>query len=171
LAPETLIAELQLELDQAVLHRPIVPDWELDAHTPPLLTDSAKVPSIVRNLVRNAVKFTARGNVRIHVSYDHASATHRIEVADTGPGIPPDVLPYIFQRFYRGSQSGAGSGFGLFIVKRFTELLGGTIGVESELGHGTRFVVTVPPLSAEAQQVLPPGAVPLGAVPQAEVDV
>ncbi len=154
-APEALVTELQLELDQAVRRRPVVLDWEVDPHTPPLLTDTAKLTSIVRNLVSNAIKFTARGSVRIHISYDPAAAAHRIEVTDTGHGIPPDVLPHIFQRFYHGTQSGAGFGFGLFIVKRFTELLGGTIHVESEVGRGTRFVVTVPPLSAGEQPAEP----------------
>jgi signal transduction histidine kinase len=71
-----------------------------------------------------------------------------IEVRDTGPGIPPDELPHIFERFYRGTNTGdaraSGSGLGLAIVRSIVEMHGGEIDVESALGHGTVFRIRFP---------------------------
>jgi len=69
-----------------------------------------------------------------------------ISVRDTGPGIPPDVLPHIFERFYRGevSRSGVSTGLGLAIAKELIEAQGGAISVESQLGQGSVFTVTLP---------------------------
>jgi signal transduction histidine kinase len=70
------------------------------------------------------------------------------QIADTGIGIPAESLPNIFTKFYQVDSSRTrhyeGVGLGLYIVKKFTELLGGTIQVESELGKGSRFTLTVP---------------------------
>ena len=69
-----------------------------------------------------------------------------ISVRDTGPGIPPDVLPHIFERFYRGevSRSGVSTGLGLAIAKELIEAQGGAISVESQIGEGSVFTVTLP---------------------------
>ena len=68
-----------------------------------------------------------------------------IEVVDSGPGIPPDAIGRVFDRFFRVPGTGAGgTGLGLAIVKRLTNLLGGDIAVESEEGKGTKFTVTLP---------------------------
>jgi two-component system sensor histidine kinase ResE len=68
-----------------------------------------------------------------------------ISVRDSGPGIPPDVLPHIFERFYRGevSRSGVSTGLGLAIAKELIEAQGGAISVESQLGQGSVFTVTL----------------------------
>ena len=72
----------------------------------------------------------------------------RIEVADTGVGIDPAELPHIFERFYRGSRAnearGSGSGLGLAIVRSIVDMHGGTVEVESRVGAGSRFIVTLP---------------------------
>ena len=75
-----------------------------------------------------------------------------ISVRDTGPGIPPDVLPHIFERFYRGevSRSGVSTGLGLAIAKELIEAQGGAISVESQLGQGSVFTVTLPRASYAA---------------------
>ena len=67
-------------------------------------------------------------------------------MADSGPGIPPSVLPHIFERFYRGeiSRSGQGAGLGLAIAKELVELQGGTIAASSQPGQGATFTVTLP---------------------------
>lgn len=116
----------------------------VDPDTPEFHTDRIKLLSVIRNLVKNALKFTATGHVTTRVG--HRDGLHRIEVEDTGPGIPPEVLPHIFYGFYRGrsSRPSTGFGLGLFIVKRFVDVLGGTVTVDSAVGGGTRFVVTVP---------------------------
>lgn len=72
----------------------------------------------------------------------------RVTVADTGTGIPPEDLPYIFERFWRGEKSrsrvGGGAGLGLTIAKQLVEMHGGTTGVESTPGEGSKFWFTLP---------------------------
>ena len=141
-----LVTELRAELDHARRDEPVALLWQVDPSLPSLETDRSKLVSVVRNLVNNALKFTRQGTVLVRIAYDNDPDAHRIEVEDTGPGIPPEALPHLFDRFYRvaGTREIDGFGLGLFIVKRFVELLGGSIGVHSELGRGTRFVVTIP---------------------------
>jgi signal transduction histidine kinase len=110
--------------------------------------DAPRVGQVVTNLVGNALKFTRRGGeVRVTARQDTAGGV-RIEVADTGVGIHPAELPRIFERFYRGSEAnearGAGSGLGLAIVKSIVDMHHGTIEVESRVGYGSRFIVTLP---------------------------
>jgi signal transduction histidine kinase len=110
--------------------------------------DAPRVGQVVTNLVGNALKFTRRGGeVRVTARQD-AGGGARIEVADTGVGIHPAELPRIFERFYRGSEAnearGTGSGLGLAIVKSIVDMHHGTIEVESRVGYGSRFVVTLP---------------------------
>jgi len=110
--------------------------------------DAPRVGQIVGNLVGNALKFTGRGGeVRVSAKAE-ADGGARIEVVDTGVGIHPAELPHIFERFYRGSHSNearsTGSGLGLAIVKSIVDMHHGTILVESRVGKGSRFVVTLP---------------------------
>ncbi len=109
--------------------------------------DPQRIGQVVANLVANAVKFTPRGgSVTVDVAATAGGA--RIEVADTGVGIDPSELPHIFERFYRGSRAnearGSGSGLGLAIVRSIVDMHGGTVEVESRVGAGSRFVVTLP---------------------------
>jgi signal transduction histidine kinase len=109
--------------------------------------DPQRIGQVVANLVANAVKFTQRGG---SVSVDVAATPDgaRIEVADTGVGIEATELPHIFERFYRGSRAnearGSGSGLGLAIVRSIVDMHGGTVEVESRVGNGSRFTVTLP---------------------------
>ena len=110
--------------------------------------DSPRIGQVMTNLVGNALKFTARGGgVRVTASLGTDGGA-RIEVADTGVGIQPTELPRIFERFYRGSEANearsTGSGLGLAIVKSIVDMHHGTIEVASRVGHGSRFVVTLP---------------------------
>ncbi len=108
-----------------------------------ILTDIEKLEKIVRNLISNSLKFTVEGGVLIN--YGIHDINFFIEIKDTGKGIPQKELPFIFNRFYRGEQSGAeGLGLGLAIVKELTEVMGGTIRVQSETGKGTMFRVDIP---------------------------
>jgi signal transduction histidine kinase len=110
--------------------------------------DPQRIGQVVTNLVGNAIKFTdAGGVVRVAVApMDDGGAT--IEVSDTGVGIEPDELPRIFERFYRGTRAnearGSGSGLGLAIVRSIVDMHHGAGAVESRLGAGTRFTVTLP---------------------------
>ena len=102
---------------------------------------------LVDNLVSNAIRYTPAGgavNIRLGTVAGHA----RLEVADTGIGIPPDELPHVFEEFFRGQKAkktvAHGTGLGMAIVKRVAEMHAGKIEVEGEPGKGTRFVVTFP---------------------------
>ena len=109
-------------------------------------TDKARLQQMVINLLSNAIKFTDRGSVTVNVT--QADGQLVVSVSDTGKGIPADELPTIFDEYRQaeGSESTVqkGTGLGLSITKKFAELLGGTIGVESEAGKGSTFTVRVP---------------------------
>jgi signal transduction histidine kinase len=109
--------------------------------------DPQRIGQVVTNLVGNALKFTPRGgSVAVELRPHREGA--QIEVRDTGVGIDPSELPRIFERFYRGSRSnearGSGSGLGLAIVRSIVDMHGGRVAVESRLGAGSTFTVTLP---------------------------
>jgi two-component system sensor histidine kinase BaeS len=107
--------------------------------------DADRLHQIAVNLIANAIKFTpTRGTVTVRTRRLAGSAT--IEVSDTGPGIPPDDLPHVFERFWRGANGAKapGSGIGLAVVQELTAAHHGTVTVSSESGEGARFVVTLP---------------------------
>ena len=121
--------------------------------------DPPRVGQIVTNLVGNALKFTGRGGrVRVVVR-PGADGAAQLEVSDTGAGIDADELPRIFERFFRGSRMhevrSTGSGLGLAIVKSIVDMHGGTIAVESQVGKGSTFVVTLPRDPREAIEAVP----------------
>jgi signal transduction histidine kinase/xanthosine utilization system XapX-like protein len=117
------------------------PDTPLEVYC-----DPADLDRILGNLVGNAIKYTPRGRVR--VSLAGADGRVRLEVADTGIGIPRDALPHLFHEFYRASNAKAagesGTGLGLAIVKLLVTRYGGVITVDSEEGRGTTMVVDLP---------------------------
>jgi signal transduction histidine kinase len=149
--PEALVASLRVEFD-ASSGPPVM--WVVEPGTPAFSSDRSKLVSIVRNLVGNARKYARRGTVWVTIQLDVASETHRISVTDSGPGIPADALPHLFDRFYRvgSARDRDGFGLGLFIVKRLTDIIGGVVDVDSKIGHGTRFTVRVPRLAPSAKQ-------------------
>jgi signal transduction histidine kinase len=121
--------------------------------------DPPRVGQIITNLVGNALKFTERGGrVRVVVRPAPDGAAE-LEVSDTGVGIDAAELPRIFERFYRGSRMhevrSTGSGLGLAIVKSIVDMHGGTIAVESRVGEGSTFVVTLPRDPREAIDAVP----------------
>ncbi len=111
-----------------------LPDW--------VWVDGGRVRQIILNVVGNAVKFTARGGVNVAVSKVDGDR-FRLDVVDTGVGIPHDVLPLLFQRFQQAdsttSRRFGGTGLGLSISRALTELMGGTITAWSTFGEGTTF--------------------------------
>ncbi|MNX65636.1 Alkaline phosphatase synthesis sensor protein PhoR [compost metagenome] len=129
----------------------LVPDdW------PDLEGDPQRLGQVLRNLLVNAINHTGAGTL-IRVKAQRTADHLRCEVVDTGPGIPEEALPKLFQRFIRLEQAGGrGVGLGLFIAKAIVEAHGGELGVESELGHGSTFWFTLPlGTRAERPQVLP----------------
>ena len=120
---------------------------DLDIEAPEgcdIQTDPARVRQILLNLLSNAVKFTDEGGVRL--TLEAADSTVAIQVRDTGPGIAPDDLERIFEEFEQaeGSAGRGGTGLGLAISRRLAELLGGSLQVESEVGKGSLFTLTLP---------------------------
>ncbi|MBK9416859.1 MAG: response regulator [Flavobacteriales bacterium] len=116
-----------------------------------LLGDPTRLQQIVMNLVGNAIKFTKEGGVSIYMSsssIDHAQALLRVSVADTGIGVAPDRRDAIFEEFDQGQGSTAfkygGTGLGLSISRRLAQMQGGDITVESEIGQGSTFMVSIP---------------------------
>lgn len=110
---------------------------------------------IVHNLMSNAVKFTPNeGQVELQVDFPREAKEWTISVRDTGPGIHPDDLPHIFERFYQSHanlSNEKGSGIGLFLARSFAQQMGGSLSVESTLGKGTAFTCVLP-----AKWVSPP---------------
>ena len=122
--------------------------WEYPSDLPTVTTDSKKLKHILQNLINNAVKFTERGQVTISARYNPRAKAVEFKVADTGTGIQKELLPSIFEMFRQGdsseTRSHGGVGIGLYIVRKFTDLLGGTIEAASEPGKGSIFTVTIP---------------------------
>jgi len=114
----------------------------------PVMGDPRRLQQVVWNLLLNAVKFTPIGG-EVRVSVEREGAHERVVVSDTGAGIAPDFLPYVFDRFRQGDQSTTrthgGLGLGLAIVRHLVELHGGTVRAESEgAGRGSTFTVELP---------------------------
>jgi signal transduction histidine kinase len=123
-------------------------NWDYPLNTVTLHTDSAKLKHILQNLINNAIKFTSQGSVSITAKYISQARAAQFQVADTGIGISEEMLPSMFEMFQQGDSSETrtygGVGIGLYIVKKYTDLLGGEIEAKSALGKGTTFTLTIP---------------------------
>lgn len=135
------------------MFRPIVNASSVDlifeepSGLPRLYTDDKKLAQILRNFISNSLKFTQRGEVRVSARLENDSEI-RFAVADTGVGIPQEMHGALFEDF---SQIDSplqkrlrGTGLGLSLCKRFAELLGGRVGLESQPGLGSTFFVIIP---------------------------
>lgn len=119
-------------------------------------TDRLLLTRILQNLVSNAIKYTSTGSVRLRCADDEAGI--RLEVSDTGPGIPAEEIRAIFEEFHRldtGRTGSDGLGLGLFIVKRTAGLLGCPIAVDSAPGSGSTFGIIVPAAETVAEPERP----------------
>jgi len=136
-APDSPIS-LVTELD------PSIPDW--------VSLDAVRVKEVLCHLLDNAFKFTAHGEVRLRLTRHENELL--FEVIDSGSGIPKELQEYIFKRFEHADQATlrqfGGTGLGLAISKKLVALFGGSIGLESKLGHGSRFWFTVPLVACAA---------------------
>jgi signal transduction histidine kinase len=119
--------------------------------------DQDRLKQVLVNLVGNAITYTPQGG-EVIVGLGKVGNRARITVSDTGPGIPQEDLPYIFERFYRGEKSrtrqreGKGYGLGLSIAYWIVRNHGGQIDVDSRLGQGTTFCIWLPLAQGECSE-------------------
>ncbi|MEO1448985.1 MAG: tetratricopeptide repeat protein, partial [Bacteroidota bacterium] len=121
-------------------HRQDVDEWVMDY-------DAEKMQDIFYNLLSNALKYTPEGgSVTQHIRLEAEGKTLAVDIADTGPGIPAEEIPRIFDRFYQGAAVAreGSSGVGLALVKGLVDRMGGEISVRSELGKGSTFSLRFP---------------------------
>jgi PAS domain S-box-containing protein len=148
---------------------------EIGPDMPDLIVDERRLKQILVNLLSNAVKFTPDGGkIGLEVVHDAAAEAVRFTVWDTGIGIAPDQLPSLFKPFVQLdsalSRQYSGSGLGLALVQRLVELHGGSFGVESEPGRGSRFFFTLPitpfdAILAQTDNLLPLATYPVSPFP------
>ncbi len=143
----TVINEVITSLDRQIVDKKLTVRQDLPSSLPPVFADANRVTQILVNLVGNAVKYT-RQNDSIFISATVDGDYVQISVRDTGLGISEEDTRQVFNRFFRAERDASslvdGTGLGLSIAKMFTELMGGKIWVESELGKGSTFSFTLP---------------------------
>ncbi|GAH51568.1 unnamed protein product, partial [marine sediment metagenome] len=146
------MADLLTEVISALEDRVISQDRRLSLilpNAPWPLPDVEGDPDLlllaIHNLLDNAIKFTSRGDTIEVRAFDDGSEIV-IEVADTGPGIPEQEIPRVWEELYRGEQARGvpGSGLGLPLVRAIIEKHGGIVGVRSKPDHGTVFIMRLP---------------------------
>jgi len=139
--------ELRLKYEYA-LEKPVTLCWSIPENLPNITTDKVKLIVIFQNLINNAIKFTSEGEIRIAASRSPSGRTLKFQVADSGTGIPSEKLPHIFEKFYQVDRTSTraldGLGLGLYIVKVFTDVLGGKITVDSHFNRGSTFTLSLP---------------------------
>jgi signal transduction histidine kinase/CheY-like chemotaxis protein len=127
------------QLDFALVMNSVIPEW--------IVADPTRLKQVIHNLLSNAIKFTKTGSISLHVKFIVSTNTLQIEVIDTGEGIASDKQALIFEYFRQADSSitrnFGGTGLGLFITKSMVELMGGVVELESTLGKGSRFCVTI----------------------------
>ena len=129
--------------------RPLMADHSLvvdiSDDLPPVLLDYVEIDEVLSNLIENVAKYIPAGT-DIRVAARQVNGELEVEVADRGPGIPPDALPHLFEPFYRVSKAGQpkGTGLGLAVAKGIVEAHGGRIWAENRAEGGARFAFTLP---------------------------
>lgn len=146
---------------------------DIDGLEAPIQVDTTKLRQVLLNLLSNAAKFTHDGKItlRARTCRVHGQPLVEVAVTDTGIGMTPEQLEKVFDAFTQADSSTTrqfgGTGLGLTISKRFAELMGGSLAVSSEYGKGTRFTLTFPLLTSEADSDAP-GAVEFSPTDPAE---
>jgi two-component system NtrC family sensor kinase len=128
----------------------VTPVLELDENLPPLSCDASQMQQIVINLVLNAAEAMAQGSVTIRTRHDAAAGAVVLEVADTGTGIAPENLARIYDPFFSTKKEGQGTGLGLAVVYGIIKAHNGQVDVDTAVGKGTTFIVTLPVGGADA---------------------
>jgi signal transduction histidine kinase len=134
--------------------RLLAPEREIECSAPPdvaAMGQADALKQVLLILLDNAIK---HGDGTITVTGEVLEKSLALSVRDSGPGITPELLPHLFERFVAGSEANVGIGLGLAIAKALAEAQGGTIRVESQVGEGSAFTLTLP-LAAAPFQVRP----------------
>jgi signal transduction histidine kinase len=142
-----LVREVLDELETVIAASSIPVQSHVIDDLPPIRSDRLKVKQVLVNLLSNALKFTTSGAIRIEASLDPERGPWRVAVQDTGIGIAQGDRERIFEAFEQAGPPGtvsAGTGLGLAISRRLARLLGGDVDVESVVGAGSTFVLTLP---------------------------
>src|SRR5262249_40991636 len=141
------LSEVTRDLQPAIADRELELAVELPEEPARAFIDSDRMQQVLHNLLENAIRYTEPGG-KVVVRLARSPAEVRIEVSDTGIGIPESNLPYVFERFYRSDRARrahpGGSGLGLSIVKWIVEAHKGKVEVASHLNHGTTLTVRLP---------------------------
>ena len=142
-----LISDTIESFSELAARQEITLEGRVDPGVDPVFMDAQQIGRVLSNLVGNALRHTPpKGMVRVQALAQPDAV--RVEIQDTGEGIPAQDLPHVFERFYRGEKSRSratgGAGLGLAIAKGIVEAHGGAIEVESQPGQGTRFTFTLP---------------------------
>lgn len=144
---ESAIAKTKLKAKEKLLNL----ELKIEEVIPLIKADGVRLEQIFINLIENAIRYTEKGSVNVQLKFKNSQVI--IMIQDTGPGIPKEDIPYIFERFYRVEKSRSrnlgGTGLGLAIVKNLVELHKGTIEVRSSLGQGTTFGIKLPAVQEE----------------------
>lgn len=133
-------------LEDVAAHRNVEIHIDIADAISPALADAALLRHVFSNLISNAIKYNRKGG-SVFVEAFNSGAYLRVNVRDTGIGIPPEALTHIFERFYRAGfehEKVEGTGLGLAIVKTVVERHGGEVKVESVVGQGSTFSFTIP---------------------------
>lgn len=145
-AMKDVVHEVVVAMEPLASRKQLSFTWKLPANLPAVTGDERRIKQVLLNLIGNAIKFTDSGEVGVHIVLDNDR--FKVSVVDTGPGISPADQARIFDEFQQADSSATrekgGTGLGLAIVKRIIELHGGTVGVESTLGRGSVFWITLP---------------------------
>jgi two-component system sensor histidine kinase/response regulator len=144
----SLLEALHATMDKIAADKLLYLTDELDPNMPDeIIGDARRLQQVLINLVTNSAKFTDKGGIHIRIFCNDPNQW-RIEVTDTGSGIPEEEIPYIFESFRQVESSTirnhGGFGLGLSIVKQLVELMKGEVEITSELGKGSTFTVKLP---------------------------
>lgn len=145
--PGSLVQQVSDRMHLSAEEKNIALETDIASDLPPVQADPERLMQVMTNLVDNALRYNPKGS-RVIVGAYAAAGCIELTVSDNGPGILPEDIPHLFERFWRAEKSRnratGGSGLGLAIVKQLVEAHHGDVQVESQAGHGTRFTVHLP---------------------------
>jgi signal transduction histidine kinase len=148
ISPASIINRAAASYKPAAQEKGIFLKIQVEPELPEVYVDPDRMAQVMGHLLDNALEHTPE-NEEISLATRGVDGNVELKVADSGPGIPEEELPYVFDRFYRGDKSRqrheGGSGLGLAIARSIVESQGGEIRAESRSGQGTAFIVCLPP--------------------------